>query len=188
MIFQLKRFSISGSANAYANACCVTGGLFLLLLLLPFASSAEPSVNTTHKADTVLIKKSERRLYLLKDGEVFRDYQIALGKDPQGAKLFEGDNRTPEGDYILDWRNSDSEYYKSIHISYPNEDDVAFARVVGSYAGGDIMIHGVPDDPEYPEWVWVEFDWTDGCIAVSNEAMDEIWDSVEEGTPIKILP
>lgn len=188
MKLQLKRFPIYGSDDVPAAARLFIGGFFLLLLLLPSASSAEPSLNLTFKADAVLIKKSERRLYLLKDGEVFRDYQIALGKDPQGAKLFEGDNRTPEGDYVLDWRNGHSEYYKSIHISYPNEDDVAFARVVGSHAGGDIMIHGVPDDPEYPEWVWVEFDWTDGCIAVSNEAMDEIWNSVEEGTPISILP
>lgn len=188
MIFQLKRFSISGSADVFANACHVIGGFFLLLWLLPSVATADPSVNMTSKADAVLIKKSERRLYLLKDGEVFRDYHIVLGKAPTGAKLFEGDNRTPEGDYVLDWRNGDSDFYKSIHISYPNEEDLAFARVVGSYAGGDIMIHGIPDDPEYPEWVYVEFDWTDGCIAVSNEAMDEIWDCVEEGTPIKILP
>jgi murein L,D-transpeptidase YafK len=190
MIFQLKRFPISGSADVFANAWCVIGSLFLLFLLLPPASRAESSLYALYKADSVLIKKSERKLYLLKDGEPFRDYQIALGKDPEGAKLFEGDNRTPEGDYVLDWRNSDSDFYKSIHISYPNEDDAAFARVVGSYAGGDIMIHGVPNDPEseYPEWIWVEFDWTDGCIAVSNEDMDEIWNSVDEGTPIKILP
>lgn len=186
MISQVKRFQMPGSVDVYARH--IIGSFFMLLLLLPSASGAEPSFNIICKADAVLIKKSERKLYLLKDGTAFKDYQIALGKDPNGAKLFEGDNRTPEGDYVLDWRNGDSEYYKSIHISYPNEDDLAFARAVGSYAGGGIMIHGVPDDPEYPEWVWVAFDWTDGCIAVSNQDMDEIWSSVEEGTPIRILP
>jgi murein L,D-transpeptidase YafK len=188
MEFQLKHVSISGSADVFANACLAIAGLFLLLLLFPTTSRSESFLYASNKADSVLIKKSERRLFLMKDGKIVKDYQIALGKDPEGAKLFEGDNRTPEGEYILDWRNSDSIYYKSIHISYPNEEDLAFARVVGSYAGGDIMIHGIPDDPEYPEWVYVEIDWTDGCIAVSNEAMDEIWDSVEEGTPIQILP
>jgi len=187
MIFLLKRFQMPGSADVLEKARLLIGG-FCLLLLLPAGSHAQTFLDTQCKADSVLIKKSERKLYLLKDGKAFKDYQIALGKDPQGAKLFEGDNRTPEGDYFLDWKNGDSIYYKSIHISYPNEDDLAFARVVGSYAGGGIMIHGVPDDPEYPEWVWVEFDWTDGCIAVSNEAMDEIWNSVGEGTPIRILP
>jgi murein L,D-transpeptidase YafK len=159
-----------------------------LLLLVSAAARAEPSPAPLSKADSVLVKKSERKLYLMKDGKAFKDYRISLGKAPQGAKLFEGDNRTPEGDYILDWRNGHSTFYKSIHISYPNEEDLAFARVVGNYAGGDIMIHGIPDVLEYPEWVYVEFDWTDGCIAVSNEAMDEIWNSVEEGTPIRILP
>jgi murein L,D-transpeptidase YafK len=182
---QLKRMFRSADvfemARIFVSSVC-------LLLLFSTAAWAESCPDSLCKADAVLVKKSERKLYLMKDGKVFKDYQISLGKVPQGAKLFEGDNRTPEGDYVLDWRNGDSIYYKSIHISYPNEEDLAFARVVGSYAGGDIMIHGIPDELEYPEWVYVEFDWTDGCIAVSNEAMDEIWNSVEEGTPIRILP
>jgi murein L,D-transpeptidase YafK len=181
---QLKR--ISRSVNVFEKTRIIVGGVCLLLLAT--AAWAESSLDILCKADAVLVKKSERKLYLMKDGKAFRDYQVSLGKVPQGAKLFEGDNRTPEGDYVLDWRNGDSNFYKSIHISYPNEEDLAFARVVGNYAGGDIMIHGIPDVLEFPEWVYVEFDWTDGCIAVSNEAMDEIWDSVEEGTPIRILP
>lgn len=188
MIFQLKRLLVNGTVDMSEKVRILIIGL--CLLLAPAASWAQSFLDIPFKADSVLIRKSERKLFLLKDGKAFKDYQIALGKVPTGAKLFEGDNRTPEGDYVLDWRNSDSDFYKSIHISYPNEDDAAFARVVGSYAGGDIMIHGAPNDPEseYPEWVWVEFDWTDGCIAVSNEDMDEIWNSVDEGTPIRILP
>jgi murein L,D-transpeptidase YafK len=174
--------------NMNIRVFIILGCLFLFILPAPSACLADSFWGGTFKADSVLIKKSERKLYLLKDGKVFRDYQIALGKDPQGAKLFEGDNRTPEGEYCLDWRNSNSAFYKSIHISYPNADDIAFARVVGENAGGGIMIHGLPENPEYPDWTYVEFDWTDGCIAVSNEDMDEIWESVEEGTPIQILP
>ena len=188
MKLQLKRVLSPGFAGRFANTRMVIIGFFLLLLFLPAASRAESPSNPTYKADAVLIKKSERKLYLMKDGKVFKDYHIALGRDPQGAKLFEGDNKTPEGDYVLDWRNNDSVYYKSIHISYPNKEDLAFAKVVGSYPGGNIMIHGIPDNPEYPAWLYVEFDWTDGCIAVSNDAMDEIWACVDEGTPIRILP
>ncbi len=188
MIIQQKHLPASLHQNMVFKIVLLMGSLFLAAVLIPAASRAEGTFGAVFKADSVLIKKSERRLYLLKDGKVCRDYHIALGKVPQGAKLFEGDNRTPEGEYLLDWRNSNSSFYKSIHISYPNEDDVAFARVVGGSAGGGIMIHGLPANPEYPEWVYVEFDWTDGCIAVSNEAMDEIWQFVEEGTPIQILP
>ncbi len=166
----------------------IAAGVFLLVSMPNPLAGAQSSTTILCKADSVLIKKSERKLYLLKDGKAFRNYHIALGKEPLGAKLFEGDNRTPEGKYVLDWRNNHSNFYKSIHISYPNSEDLAFAKAVGGHAGGEIMIHGIPDNPEFPAWLYTEFDWTDGCIAVSNEAMDEIWSSVDEGTPIRILP
>ena len=189
MELKLKRFPAPGILRRLKRPHLILGGIVLVLMLLPSFSRAGSSSNTpSGKADSVLIKKSQRRLYLMKDGKPFRDFRIALGKDPLGAKLFEGDNKTPEGDYILDWRNSESDFYKSIHISYPNKEDLAFARFIGNYPGGNIMIHGIPDKPDYPDWLYVEFDWTDGCIAVTNEAMDEIWGSVEEGTPIRILP
>ena len=185
---QLKGSPMAGLVDVFANARIFIGGLLLVLLFLPTTSLSDSSPLYLCKADAVLVKKSERRLYLMRDGKAFREFQIALGKDPLGAKLFEGDNRTPEGDYFLDWKNGDSFYYKSIHISYPNQEDLAFAEFVSSCAGGNIMIHGPPVNPEYPAWLYAEFDWTDGCIAVTNEAMDEIWDSVDEGTPIRILP
>ena len=173
------------------NSRCIAKtalGLFFVLLLIPAASLAESIQGMRCKADLVLVKKSERRLYLLQNGKVYRDYRVALGKNPLGNKQRQGDNRTPEGGYILDWKKSDSMFYKSIHISYPNENDLASARSKGADPGGMIMIHGIPNNPDYPGWLFEFIDWTDGCVAVNNEAMDEIWATVEEGTPIHITP
>lgn len=142
------------------------------------------------KADLVLVKKSERKLVLFKDGEAFRHYDIALGDSPKGHKQFEGDERTPEGTYTLDWRNQNSKFYRSIHISYPNEQDQKFAIEQGRDPGGMIMIHGRPNKQRDPVSAWVldKMDWTDGCIAVKNEEMDEIWAAIDNGTPIEIHP
>ena len=142
------------------------------------------------KADKVLVKKSERKLVLLKDGEIFRHYDIALGDSPKGHKQFEGDERTPEGNYTLDWRNSNSKFYRSIHISYPNEQDEDFAQAQGRSAGGMIMIHGQPNKKHdtMSAWILDQMDWTDGCIAVKNYEMDEIWAAIDNGTPIEIHP
>lgn len=140
--------------------------------------------------DSVLVRKGERRLQLLHDGEVFREYTVALGDSPVGHKFQEGDERTPEGDYVLNWRNPNSNFHKSIHISYPNHRDRAFARAMGVNPGGMIMIHGRPNWLTSPA-VAREYDgrdWTDGCIAVKNHEMDEIWRLVRDGTPIRILP
>lgn len=136
----------------------------------------------------VLVKKAERRLYLLDGDEVVRSYRIGLGDNPSGHKLYEGDERTPEGEYTLDWRNSASDFYKSIHISYPNEKDREMASAWGLDPGGNIMIHGLPNDAEGMGFAYKGLDWTDGCIAVSNEEIDEIWRLVADGTPIRILP
>lgn len=142
------------------------------------------------KADRVLVKKSERKLVLFKDGEAFRQYDIALGDSPQGHKQFEGDEKTPEGAYTLDWRNENSQFYRSIHISYPNEQDQQFALEQGRDPGGMIMIHGRPNKSrdKVSAWVLDKMDWTDGCIAVKNDEMDEIWAAIENGTPIDIHP
>ena len=136
----------------------------------------------------VLVRKSERRLYLLAGEEVVRSYRISLGDNPEGHKLYEGDERTPEGDYILDWRNPHSDFYKSIHISYPNPRDRELAEAWGLDPGSNIMIHGLPNDAGDLAFAYIGLDWTDGCIAVSNEDMDEIWELVADGTPIRILP
>lgn len=152
------------------------------------AMSATSIPDTAPEISQVLVRKEERKLYLLSGEEVVKSYRISLGENPVGHKLFEGDQRTPEGEYVLDWRNANSDFYKSIHISYPNARDEELASAWGLDPGGSIMIHGVPNDAGDFAFAYVGLDWTNGCIAVSNDEMDEIWRLVSNGTPIKILP
>lgn len=162
------------------------------ILLLALCASGGPRADMLsphyQKADSLLIVKSERKLYLLKAGEVLRDFDIALGLMPDGPKEREGDFRTPEGRYYLDARNPNSDYFLSLHISYPNPQDVARARAHGVDPGGQIMIHGQPNEPKYSESRYQNWDWTDGCVAVSNSDMVDIWLMTDEGTPIEIRP
>jgi murein L,D-transpeptidase YafK len=156
----------------------------LLFTILPLLFGQRSSAN----ADRVVVYKRERKLVLLSQGKELRSYKVALGSEPVGPKARQGDHRTPEGVYTLDSRNPNSHFYKAFHISYPNSKDIATAKKLGVSAGGDIMLHGLPK--EYA-WVGREHtlrDWTDGCIAVTNEEMDEIWNLVRVGTPIEIKP
>lgn len=139
-------------------------------------------------ADLVVVEKAERKLHLLKDGEAFRTFDIALGIRPVGDKEYEGDFRTPEGRYLLDTRNPNSEYFLSIHVSYPNRQDIREARVKGLDPGGAIMIHGQPNVPTRSEVYYRTQDWTNGCIAVSNSDMIDIWLMTANNTPIEIRP
>ncbi len=139
-------------------------------------------------ADQVLIKKAERKLHLIKDGVAFRTFDIALGIRPVGEKEQEGDFKTPEGQYILDMRNSHSEFFLSIHVSYPNFLDIRSARAKGVEPGGAIMIHGQPNSPSRSEAYYDTQDWTNGCIAVSNSDMIDIWLMTANNTPIEIRP
>ena len=139
--------------------------------------------------DYVLVKKRQRKLYLYSGDSVVKTYPIALGKEPKGQKIREGDSRTPEGLYTLDWRNPTSKFYRSIHVSYPNVTQRRSAKEAGVDPGGAIMIHGQPSDwAERIQLTFAHKDWTEGCIAVENQAMLEIWDLVRDGTPIKIDP
>lgn len=141
--------------------------------------------------DKVVVYKAQRELQLCEGDSVLARYKIALGQNVMGHKQREGDSRTPEGRYLLDWRNENSKYYLSIHISYPNAEDENRAEDLGVSPGGDIFIHGYPNGISRGLWSRYWFlgkDWTDGCIAVSNEAMDVIWASVKMGTPIEIYP
>ncbi len=140
------------------------------------------------KADKVLLRKGERRLDLLRGERVLRSYRVALGRAPVGPKRREGDGRTPEGAYLLDWRNPKSRYYRSIHVSYPNAADAKRARAAGVDPGGEIMIHGLPPGRGWLGAAHRRADWTEGCIAVTNDEIDEIWALVEDGTPIEIRP
>ncbi|MEZ4484471.1 MAG: L,D-transpeptidase family protein [Syntrophotaleaceae bacterium] len=152
-----------------------------LSLVLPVAGSA-------WGIDYVLVRKSEGKMFLLADKQVLREYNIALGANPKGHKQREGDERTPEGAYILDYKKSDSGFYKAIHIDYPNAADRARARAAKVDPGGQIMIHGQKNGYGRFARVTQRFNWTDGCIAVTNAEMDELWRLVEVGTPIVIRP
>jgi murein L,D-transpeptidase YafK len=136
------------------------------------------------KVDKVVVIKCRRLLMLLKDGEIFKTYRISLGRQPSGRKTKAGDNKTPEGSYILDSRNPNSKYHLALHISYPNETDIINAHKRGVSPGGGIMIHGLGRGMVAP----VFSDWTSGCIAVSNREIEEIWRFVRDGTPIVIKP
>jgi murein L,D-transpeptidase YafK len=157
--------------------------ILILFLLHSAAYAGEFPV-----ADKVVIDKTERKLHLMRDGESFRTFDIALGIRPTGDKESEGDFRTPEGNYLLDMRNPNSDFFLSIHISYPNRQDAQQARAKGLPPGGAIMIHGQPNTPTRSEAYYRTQDWTNGCIAVSNSDMIDIWLMTGNNTPIEILP
>jgi len=142
----------------------------------------------TEPADKVMIEKKERRLTLLSKGEVIKTYKIALGGDPVGPKERQGDNKTPEGTYIIDSRKGDSDYHLSLHISYPNEKDKMRAKELSVSPGGDIMIHGIKNGFSWVGTSHTEVDWTKGCIAVTDGEMEEIFRLVPNGTIVEIRP
>jgi murein L,D-transpeptidase YafK len=151
------------------------------------ASAQLPRAEPT-KADLVIVRKKDRTLELRRDGRVIEAFPIALGPSPAGPKRKEGDGRTPEGVYTLDWRNSNSQFYRAIHVSYPRGDDQLHARRWGVSPGGLIMLHGLPNGVSAARVGHPWSDWTNGCIAVTNEEMDQIWSMVEDGTTIIIYP
>jgi lipoprotein-anchoring transpeptidase ErfK/SrfK len=140
--------------------------------------------------DRIVVDKSKRRLYLVKNGKRIREFKVWLGREPKGPKREAGDKRTPEGVYTLDWRNPRSRYYKSIHISYPNAADLEHANARGVDPGGMIMIHGEHYNPAFRALYRRarKADWTEGCIALRNDEMDELWQHVADGTTIEIVP
>jgi lipoprotein-anchoring transpeptidase ErfK/SrfK len=140
------------------------------------------------KIDRILVEKKSRRLHLLSEGKIVKSYSIALGWNPEGPKVREGDGRTPEGCYVIDGRNSDSHYHRALHISYPNADDEERAATMGTSPGGGIYIHGLPKGCGWLGSLHQEMYWTDGCIAVTNTEVEEIWNTVPDGTPIEIRP
>lgn len=139
-------------------------------------------------ADRVVVDKSERTLTLLRRGAVLKTYRVSLGGDPAGPKRRKGDERTPEGVYRLDYRKADSSAHRALHISYPGAADVARARVAGEDPGGVVMVHGMVNGLGWIGRLHRVVDWTDGCVAVTNREMDEIWRAVPTGTPIEIRP
>lgn len=153
-----------------------------LIAFLPLVAEA------AQKADLVVVEKSESRLYLQRNGQPFASFRAAFGSRPIGHKQQEGDERTPEGRYVLDSKNVNSAFHKSIHISFPNGKDVASAKARGVNPGGFIMIHGQKNGFGWLAPISKWFNWTDGCVGLSNEDMDFVWSAVDVGTPIEISP
>jgi len=158
--------------------------LAVVALALGLASCAKFVRYDGPQVTRLVVMKGARKLYLLNGQTTLKTYSVDLGFAPVGAKRFSGDGRTPEGHYKIDMRNPNSAYYLSIGISYPNAQDVAYARKMGKNPGGDIFIHGGPT-----RWRdWNKADWTAGCISVSNMEMREVYAMVRNGTPIDIYP
>ncbi len=168
------RFS---SIVLFVVASALTGNLF-----------ADNAMLQNPVADRILVDKSDRRLMLLKDGVVLRSFDVSLGLSPKGPKRQEGDFKTPEGVYSLEAKNKTSDFFLSIKISYPEQSDRRRADQLGVHPGGQIMIHGQPNEPKHPVASYKGRDWTDGCIAVSNGDMVDIWLMTEVGTTIEIQP
>ena len=155
-----------------------------LFALLPCVCVAQGNTAVDH----VVVYKHDRRLVLLSTGKEVKSYRVALGAEPSGPKTRQGDHRTPEGSYVLDSRNGRSQFYKAYHISYPSSKDILSARKLGVAPGGDIMLHGLGKGYGWVGKAHALHDWTDGCVAVTNEEIDEIWTLVRVGTPIEIKP
>lgn len=151
-------------------------------------SGTPPSGPSAFDVDRVLVEKAKRRLTLYDGATAAKSYPISLGGNPLGHKQQQGDRRTPEGLYVLDWRNPNSKFHLSLHVSYPDLADRESAARRGVNPGGDIMVHGLPNGLGAFADYMLKRDWTDGCIAVTNETIEEIWLNVKDGTPIEIRP
>ncbi|MBJ6725201.1 L,D-transpeptidase family protein [Geomesophilobacter sediminis] len=160
--------------------------LLALALALPVVVRSEPGPASLY-ADRLVVIKSQKRLFLYREGTLLKTYKVALGKK-MGPKTRQGDCRTPEGSYRIDGRRRDSRFYKALHISYPNADDERNAHSTGCLPGGNIEIHGLPKGYEDLAAIHTRHNWTSGCIAVSNQEIDELWQLVPDGTPIEIRP
>lgn len=163
--------------------------LFPLVLLAVTGSAVAPAfASAIEMADRVVVRKADRKLMLMRGDQVLRTFKVALGLSPTGHKLMEGDFRTPEGSYTLSSRKPDSDFFLAIQVSYPGPEDLRRASAEGVSPGGLIMIHGQPNRPGKPLEYYKNADWTNGCIAVSNSDMVDIWLMTPDNTPIQILP
>ena len=158
----------------------ITVVCFVILLGI----AATLNADSPEVVDVVLVKKAERKLHLLRDWKIIRSFDISLGQNPVGHKQKEGDSRTPEGFYYIDGRNPNSQFFLSLHISFPDEIDRYLAKRRGHDPGSDIAIHGQPVNKESP----LKKDWTQGCIALKDKDMLEVWRLVKDGTPVFIEP
>jgi murein L,D-transpeptidase YafK len=182
----------------FCFTACATALAGLLLVTTPAVKAATPTPPpapaadwekyATPKADSIVVYKSARLLQLRRNGKLLKSYHIALGRHPIGQKMEEGDGRTPEGTYFIDRRNMESEYHLSLHISYPERNDLSRAAARHVSAGGSIMIHGEPNVLNDEGKKHLLKDWTAGCIALNNRDIDEVWRLVDDGISVDIYP
>jgi murein L,D-transpeptidase YafK len=158
------------------------------LLFATFGCNSKPSLPQDVHADQILVVKSQHSMTLLANGRVLKTYKVALGRGSGKAKQREGDHETPEGHYIIDSKNAHSHFHRALHVSYPNIGDTKRAKATGVSPGGQIMIHGIQNGLGWIGSLQHEVDWTDGCIAVTDSEIEEVWDLVPLGTPIEIRP
>lgn len=178
--------------HLHFRACRAIIRMLIIVVLVCFCGSCsnakynEPPIKI--KADKIILIKEERKLYLMSNNQVLKTYKVALGGHPIGPKSQEGDGKTPEGLYVIDRHNPNSSFHLSLHVSYPSPDDLVAAQRAGVRPGGDIMIHGTRNGLGWLGSFHRLIDWTQGCIAVTNTEIEEIWALVPDGTPIEIRP
>ena len=161
--------------------------LLCLTAFMPEAWAAAPPPAVTPTVDRVEVYKARHEMRLLHDGQLVKTYRVALGRQA-GKKEHAGDNRTPEGSYVIDFVKRHSVYHRALHISYPNQTDYQQAALKGERPGGNIMIHGLAAETPIALRMHELFDWTRGCIAVTNHEIEELAKLVKPGTPIVIYP
>ena len=161
-------------------------GFCLLWLLTGCSTSVAPPVTT--QADKIFVVKSTHTMTLYSGSQILRTYRVSLGRGYGNAKQREGDHETPEGNYIIDARNAHSRFHKALHVSYPNAQDRVHAAKLGVATGGDIMIHGIENGLGWIGTLQRQMDWTDGCIALTDDEMDEVWKLLPIGTLVEIRP
>ncbi|MGB8459670.1 MAG: L,D-transpeptidase family protein [Candidatus Acidiferrum sp.] len=174
-------------------ARCAEFGTIRVVVVLALACTANWTVGQTvppsvKQADRIVVEKSARTMKLMRGTEVLKTYKVALSREPVGAKEREGDHRVPEGQYVIDSKNSHSRFHLALHVSYPNATDREKARKLRVKPGGDVEIHGLGSKYGWVGSLQRQVDWTDGCIAVTNSEIDEIWPLVPVGTPLEIRP
>jgi murein L,D-transpeptidase YafK len=167
---------------------CVLAAVIATAVLIRRTQSVTDRLPDGTTIDRLVVEKSARQLSVLRNGKQLKSYQIALGGNPTGPKEQEGDMKTPEGLYAIDYRNGNSDYHLALHISYPKPEEIARAAARGVSAGGDIMIHGLPNGHGWMGGLHRQKDWTAGCIALTDQEIEELWRITPDGTPIEIRP
>ena len=180
-------FSFSVFFLNFAHSQINEDAIYLCSQAAEFAKHPKWSLGNTHaEADYIFVDKKNKLMHLMRDQKIIRTYKVALGRGPASTKICTGDNKTPEGDYKIEYKNSASDYHLSLRISYPEQKDIDNARKVNCNPGGDIMIHGFPENALARLFINHPSNWTKGCVAVTDSEIEEIWSVVHTKTPVLI--